>query len=248
MDLFSNEIVFLIECGVSAIYYINAVFMVSKLRGMEKDAIYYQFIKSLAYFFFFYGTGALWFVYYDFFVINMAPTNPFGPFAASFPLETLNLWKVGILLQNIGLVLMLNQLKERVFKKSVQRFAMVYEACTITIIIFMTDLFWAELMFLMSFLWSLSLPLTYSYIYKHSAGKFRRYAAILWVNIIVYGIWWGFRSLIMIEFFYFIFGVIVNIFAPIQVTYNFAIWLRGIFIIEALTFVLYGYKKLLSTF
>ena len=56
--------------GIPIVYFVNFFFMLSKLGKLDKDAPFYPFIKSLVWFFLFYGIGALYFVWYDFFYME----------------------------------------------------------------------------------------------------------------------------------------------------------------------------------
>ncbi len=254
--------------GIPILYFANFVFMAYKLKGMDKDAPFYTFIKSLVFFFFFYGLGSLWFLWYDFIYMQFTSPNPidilFGTVKAPPP-EGAYLWQVGNLIQNVGLFAMLLQLRKRIYKgKFKQTLPVVWEIVGLTLMIYTmasfwfnlfpvpiiseVPYFWLEMNFLFNFTWSIALPLTYSFIWKNAAGKMKRYALILFVCFIIYGIAWGLRSRTAVYMAIFIFSWLPLLGVPNPFTYE-LIWLiRGIAIVVNLGLVLYAYRKLLKEF
>ena len=74
-------------------------------------------MRSLVFFFFFYGIGALYFVWYDFFYMDFTCPNPINILFGETPppIEAAYLWQIGNLIQNIGLLIMLLQLRKKIF-------------------------------------------------------------------------------------------------------------------------------------
>ncbi|TFF95134.1 MAG: hypothetical protein EU544_03405 [Promethearchaeota archaeon] len=256
-----ETIAFVLNIGIPVLYFANFIFLSLKLKGMDKNAPFYSFIKSLVYFFFFYGLGAVFFVWYDFFYMDFISPNPifawWGEIEAP-PIEVVNLWKIGILLTAVGLLFMVNQLRHRIFQKKFYKILpIIWEAIGIPLIILIGFVpipilgehpyFYAEILFLFVFTWSISLPLTYSYIWKNAAGKMKRYALILFVCFIAYGIAWGFRT----RFAVWMGTAIMSLTPPpfdILSTYPMIWTIRAALIVLNLALVLYAYKKLLETF
>lgn len=264
-----DTISLLVNIGIPIVYFANFIFMTIKLKGMDKDAPFYAFIKSLVYFFFFYGLGALYFFWFDFFYMDGYIPNPidvlFGAEAAP-PDQAAYLWQIGNLIQNVGLFLMVMQLRKRVFTgKFKQTLPVVWEIFGLGIMIFTlvnffagigiyipifsdTPLFWTEMNFLFNFTWSISLPLTYSYIWKNAAGKMKKYAFILFLCFILYGIAWGLRSKTAVYMAILIFEWLPLLGVPNPFTYQLIWIIRGIAITFNLALVLYAYNKLLGEF
>ncbi len=242
---------FLLNLCIPLIYLILFAFMWKKFRGFEKTAPYYSFVKSLVYFFFFYGLGGIWFFYYDFFYMDLTSPNPIAIFqgnALAPPLEVVQLWIIGVLLQNAGLFLMLNQLRGKVFQKRFWNIMpLVWELAGITSLIligFVLPLnpadvyFWSEVNFLFNFTWSIALPLTYGVIYRSAAGQLRRNAFILYLFFIVYGVSWGFRTR---------FAVHLTIVLIPSLTYPLIWAVRACCMVVSLLLVLIAYQKLLKS-
>lgn len=258
---------FFLNIAIPIIYFANFIFLVTKLRKMEKDAPFYAFIKSLVYFFFFYGLGAAYFVWYDFFYMDFTCPNPIDVLFYTIeapPGEVIYMWMIGNLLQNIGLVLMIIQLRKRVFKgKFRQNLPLFWEAIGIGFTIFcyinfflslvqipfISDMpyFWIEMLFLFNFAWSITLPLTYSYIWKNAAGNIKRYAFILFICFIIYGITWGLRARTAVYLLVAMFQW-VTLFGLPLLSFEFIWLLRAGSIVLNLSLVLYGYRKLLKEF
>jgi len=236
--------------------------MVVKLHGMDKDAPFYSFIRSLVYFFFFYGLGALFFVWYDFYYMDFTCPNPifvwWGQEPAP-PIEAVHLWKIGILLTTVGLLIMVLQLRKKIFKKKIYYWLPIaWEIIGISMILLIgfvplpiigdDPYFYSEIIFLFIFTWSISLPLTYSYIWKNAAGKMRRYAFILFFCFIMYGIFWGFRTRFAVHMTIAMFSMVPFFPFNLFTTYEF-IWLfRAASIVINLSLVLYAYRNLLKEF
>ncbi|MHA1284232.1 MAG: hypothetical protein ACTSVV_02095 [Promethearchaeota archaeon] len=256
-----ETIAFILNIGIPVIYFANFFFLLSKLKGMDKDAPFYTFIKSLVFFFFFYGLGAIFFVWYDFYYMDFKSPNPifvwYGTEKAP-PMEVIQLWKIGILLTTVGLLFMVNQLRKRIFqKKFYKTLPIIWEAIGIPLLILLgyvyipiigdCPYFYAEILFLFIFTWSISLPLTYSYIWKNAAGKMKRYAFILFICFIIYGIAWGFRTRLAVWLSIAMFSVAAppfNVIADYHV-----IWIiRASGMVVNLALVLYAYRKLLKEF
>ncbi len=242
---------FVINLSIPIVYFLLFGFMLKKFRGFEKTAPYYSFVKSLVYFFFFYGLGGLWFLYYDFFYMGFTSPNPIAVFqgnAMAPPSIVTQLWIVGVLLQNIGLFLMLNQLRGKVFQKRFWNIMpLVWELAGITSLIIIgfvipmnpADVyFWAEVNFLFNFTWSISLPLTYGVVYKSAAGQLRRYAFVLFVCFLIYGVSWGFRTR---------FAVYLTIAIIPSLTYPLIWTVRAFCMVISLILVLFAYQKLLKS-
>lgn len=255
---------FFLNIGIPIMYLVNFAFLNSKLRKFEKDAPFYDFVKSLVFFFFFYGLGGIFFIWYDFFYMDFASPSPllsnigvFDPLP-SYPLtlDMVNIWKIGILLQNVGLVLMLNQIRNKVFKSKFKKILpIVWQIVGIVSmvmigIVFLTDspeyaFFASEINFLFNFIWSLSLPLTYRFIMVQSAGNLKKYAGILYRALIFYGLAWGFRTRFAVHLFPILFFWIPGI---ESVNYH-IIWLiRAAVMVLCLLLVVIAYKKLLESF
>lgn len=253
-----------LNIGIPIVYFANFLYMAYKLRGMDKEAPFYTFIKSLVYFFFFYGLGALYFVWYDFFFMGFTCPNPidilFG--AKAPPAIGAYLWQIGNLIQNIGLFIMLIQLRKRIFKgKFKQNLPIFWEIIGFCVMIYsiisfflnlyplpiisQTPYFWLEMNFLFNFTWSIALPLTYSIVWKNAAGKLKRYAFILFGCFIFYGLAWGLRSRTAVH-------IVIVMFSGLgsanPFTYQFIWILRAAIIILNLGLVLYAYRKLLKEF
>ncbi len=242
---------FIMNLCIPVCYFLLFAFMWKKFRGFDKSAPYYSFVKSLVYFFFFYGLGGTWFLWYDFFYMDFTSPNPIAVFQGLVlvpPLEVTQLWIVGVLLQNTGLFLMLNQLRGKVFQSKFWNIMpLVWELGGITSIILLgwviplnpADIyFWAEVNFLFNFTWSVSLPLTYGVVYKSSAGHLRRYALILLVCFLSYGISWGFRTR---------FAVHLTIVIIPTLTYTIIWVVRSSFMVISLVLVLVAYERLLKS-
>ncbi|MBD3350093.1 MAG: hypothetical protein GF364_01245 [Candidatus Lokiarchaeota archaeon] len=251
--------------GIPILYLANFAFLYKRLRGFKKDAPFYDFVKSLVYFFFFYGLGALFFVWYDFFYMDFASPSPlfrnlgqFDPVGFTEPLtfQMIHIWKIGILLQNVGLLLMLNQLRGKVLKGKIKNILpIVWQFIGITSMVllgfvFLTDdvgeaYFWAEINYLFNFVWSISLPLTYRFIMKQSAGNLKKYAGILYRCLIVYGLAWGFRTRFAVHLFWRLFGWLGD---ANPFTFRMLWLIRAILIVLNLALVLVAYRKLLESF
>jgi len=255
---------FIFNIGIPIVYFANFFFMLIKLKGMDKNAPFYTFLRSLVYFFFFYGLGALYFVWYDFFYMDFTCPNPinilFG--APAPPDEVAYLWQIGNLIQNIGLFIMLLQLRKKIFTgKFKQTLPVVWEIIGLTLMIFtlmnfffsfgvyiplISDVpyFWLEMNFLFNFTWSITLPLTYSAVWKNAPGKLKRYAFILFLCFILYGISWGLRSRTAVWMVWAMFNWLpYNPFV-----FEFVWFLRGVSIVINLSLVFYAYRKLLKEF
>lgn len=247
---------FLLNLGIPIVYLLNSAFLWIKLRSLDNSAQYYQFIKSLAYFFLFYGLGAIYFVWYDFIFMQFQSPNPIDVItgvAAAPSLEVLHYWKIGVLLQNIGLFMMLSEIRGKIFKeKWKNNLPLVWQAIGILVLITwgFIDIpgvtenayFWAEVNFLFNFSWSIILPLTYGYIYKNSAGNLRKYAFILFLCLILYGIAWGFRTRFAVH-------LSIEIFAgldPNPFNYELIWFIRAVIININLLLVFYAYSRLLK--
>lgn len=249
-----ETIAFVLNIGIPIIYLANFVFLFIKLRSMDKDAPFYTFIKSIVYFFLFYGLGALYFVWFDFFYMDFTSPNPIDIFFGTVdspPIEVVHMWKIGILLQNVGLLLMVHQLRKKVFKGKKQYIPIIWEAIGITSIILIgfipipNPYFWAEVNFLFNFAWSISLPLTYGYIYKNAAGKMKKYAFILFLCFMIYGLAWGFRTRFAVYLFIAIFSGLGSL-NPF--TYEIIWTIRALAIVINLGLVLGAYQKLMKEF
>ena len=249
-----ETIAFILNIGIPIFYFANFLFLFIKLRSFDKNQPFYKFVKSLVYFFLFYGAGAVYFVWFDFFYMDFQCPFPIAVLLGlevSPPLEAINLWKIGILLQNIGLLLMLNELRGKVFKsKFMNRAPIIWELIGIPILLLWGYLpieaayFWAEVNFLFNFTWSVLLPVTYGYIFKNAAGNLRKYAGMLFICFLAYGLSWGFRTRFAVEMGIAIFSGIV----PNPMSYT-LIWLIRAAIMDAsLLLVLHAYRKLLATF
>lgn len=253
-----ETLIFALNVCIPLVYFLNFFSLLSRLRKFDKSAPYYSFVKGLVYFFFFYGLGDLVFLWYDFFYTDFEFIDPLAVLAGTIPSppnEALQIWKVGILLQNVGLVLMLNELRGKVFQTKLMNWLpIVWEVIGISFMISLglvaipwiseNAFFVAEINFLFNFTWSISLPLTYFYIYKNAAGSVKKYAFILFINFILYGLAWGFRTRLAVAWMPAIFWYLV----PTPFTYAFDWLLRGAVITITLLFVLYAYRKLLESF
>jgi hypothetical protein len=251
-----ETITFILNIGIPIFYLANFLFLFLKLRKFDKDQPFYKFVKSLVYFFLFYGAGAIYFVWFDFFYMDFTSPPPISVLLGvvpSPPLEAINMWKIGILLQNIGLILMLNELRGKVFKsKFMNRAPIIWELIGIPVLLLWgylpvpieTSYFLAEVNFLFNFTWSVCLPITYGYIFKNAAGNLRKYAGMLFICLLAYGLSWGFRTRFAVE-------MGIAIFAgldPNPVNYT-LIWLiRAAIMDVSLLLVLHAYRKLLATF
>ncbi|MHA1293197.1 MAG: hypothetical protein ACTSQJ_11055 [Promethearchaeota archaeon] len=259
-----ETIALILNIGIPIIYFANFVFLVAKLHGMDKDAPFYAFIKSLVFFFFFYGLGAVFLLWYDFFYMDFKCPNPiyiWWNIEPVPPIMVLHLWKIGILLTNIGLLLMLFELRKKIFKKKIFIWLpIIWELIGISLILSIGFIsipmiietpaqafFWAEIFFLFSFTWSISLPLTYSYVWKNAAGKMKKYAFILFLCFINYGIAWGFRTRFAV---WMAIAIISTLPPPFNIlaSYEFIWAVRAGLIILNLSLVLYAYRKLLKEF
>lgn len=269
LGLNTQTLILILNVGIPIIYFVNFFFMIFKLKGMDKDAPFYTFIRSLVYFFFFYGLGALWFVWYDFFYMDFTCPNPINIFFGTDPAPpelSMQLWQIGNMIQNIGLFLMVLQLRKRVFqKKFYQTMPIIWEIIGLGLMFFIfvnfflalgihiplfSDIpyFWMEMNFLFNFTWSISLPLTYSIIWKNAAGTMKKYAGILFFCFILYGISWGLRSRAAVYMLGALFSWLPSLGVPNPFTYEFLWFLRGFSIITNLSLVFYAYKKLLAEF
>lgn len=256
---------FIFNVGIPIVYFLCFGYLYYKLRNFEKDAPFYDFVKSLVYFFFFYGLGAAFFVWYDFFYMDFVSANPLPSLINTFDpvqpgltisMESVQLWKIGNLLQNVGLLLMLNQLRGKVFKKKFMNvLPVVWQLIGMTSMILMglvifqdspeETLFWSEVNYLFNFVWSISLPLTYRIIYKNSAGNLKRYAGILYVCLIIYGLSWGFRTRFAVHLFFKLFGWL----GPANPFDYRTLWLiRAVMVDINIFLVFIAYRKLLATF
>ncbi len=263
-----DTIAFLLNLGIPIIYFTIFFFMLIKLKGMDKEAPFYTFMRSLVYFFFFYGLGAIYFVWYDFFYMDFTCPNPINILFGETPppAEAAYLWQIGNLIQNIGLFIMLLQLRKKIFTgKFKQTLPVVWEIIGLSLMIFtllnffldwkiyiplISDVpfFWLEMNFLFNFTWSIALPLTYSSVWKNTPGKLKRYAFILFFCFIIYGISWGLRSRTAVWMLHAMFSWIPAISTPSQFTYEFIWILRGFSIVLNLSLVFYAYRKLLKEF
>ncbi|MHA1147738.1 MAG: hypothetical protein ACTSR8_05795 [Promethearchaeota archaeon] len=260
-----ETIALLLNFGIPIMYFANFIFLLIKLKGMEKDAPFYSFIKSLVIFFLFYGLGAVFFVWYDFCYLDFQSPNPifvWWGLEDAPPMEAIHLWKIGILLTTIGLLAMILQLRKRIFKnKFFKTLPIVWEVIGIPLLILvgffalppfplvgeLPAFFIAEVLFLFIFTWSISLPLTYSYIWKNAAGKMKRYAFILFICFITYGIAWGFRTRFAPALGAAMFSIALP---PFNILGNYhLIWIvRSGLMVICLGLVLYAYQKLLKEF
>lgn len=265
LGLNQNTFALIFNIGIPIVYFLCFGFLYKKLRNFEKGAPFYDFVKSLVYFFFFYGLGAAFFVWYDFFYMDFVSANPLPSMINTFDppqpsltisMQSVQLWKIGNLLQNVGLLLMLNQLRGKVFRKKYMNvLPVVWQLVGITSMImiglvFLTDspeaaLFWSEVNYLFNFIWSISLPLTYRFIWKQSAGKLKRYAGILYVCLIIYGLSWGFRTRFAVHLWWKLFGWLGSA-NPFD--YRFLWLVRSISIDLNILLVFIAYRKLLATF
>jgi hypothetical protein len=180
------------------------------------------------------------------------PIDIFNGISVAPPLEVLHLWKIGIILQNIGLVLMLSELRGKIFKEKWKNtLPLIWQAIGVIVLISwgfidipgVTDnaYFWAEVNFLFNFSWSIFLPLTYGYIWKNAAGNLKKYAFILFICLLIYGIAWGFRTRFAVH-------IGISVFSGIDPNpMNYAIiwFIRALLINFNLLMVLYAYSKLL---
>ncbi len=264
-----GSIALLLNIGIPIVYFANFFFMLFKLRGMDKEAPFYSFIRGFVYFFFFYGLGAAYFVWYDFFYMDFTCPNPINVLFGTDPAppdEVAYLWQIGNLIQNMGLFIMLIQLRKRIFTgKFKQTLPVVWEIFGISIMIFtmvnffaglgvyiplISDfpIFWLEMNFLFNFTWSISLPLTYSFIWKNAAGKMKNYAFILFLCFILYGVSWGLRSRTAVYMLWVMFEWLTLLGIPNPLNYEFLWIIRGFSIVLNLGLVLYAYRKLLGEF
>jgi hypothetical protein len=248
-----DTIAFILNLGIPLLYFACFAFLFIKLRGFDASAPYHAFIKALVYFFFFYGLGAMYFLWYDFFFMDFTSPNPIAVFEGTLAApqnEVIHYWKIGILLQNIGLFLMLKELRGRILKGKFQNLPIVWEIIGIAMLVLWgwvpipNAYYWAEINFLFNFSWSIALPLTYGYIYKNSAGNLAKYAKILYICFLTYGIAWGFRTRFAVHIGILIFSGL----DPNPMTYP-LIWLiRAVLIDFSLIMVLYAYNRLLKSF
>jgi hypothetical protein len=251
-----NTFAFILNIGIPLLYFANFILMVYKLNKMEKEAPLYNFIKSMVFFFFFYGLGGLFFVWYDFFYMDFKSPNPI---LITWGVEvvpemlSIHLWKIGNLLQLIGLLSMIIQLRKRIFKEKLYMWLpIIWEVIGIGSLIFIgliplpirsEDLYlWADILFLFTFIWSITLPLTYAYIAKISAGHVRKYGSVLFASFIVYGIAWGFRSRLIHHVAIVAFSGIPNSI----ITFEFVWWFRSMMMLFSLGLVLFAYQRLLK--
>jgi len=263
-----ETIIFAFNLGIPAVYFLNFIFLYYKLRNFGKDAPFYHFVRSLVFFFFFYGLGSIFFIYYDFFYMQFESPDPIAIFYGTQAVpanlnQILQMWKIGILLQNIGLLLMLNALRgkilapkdDKVISKLKLLIPVVWQIIGISLLLIwgIIDIpglsikdyyYFAEINFLFNFSWSISLPLTYGYIYKISAGTVRKCAFILFLFFISYGLAWGFRTRFAVY-------LGIPLFAwldPNPMNYH-LIWLiRAVAIDISLLMVFVAYRKLLKSF
>ena len=263
-----DTIALLFNIGIPIIYFVIFFFMLIKLQGMSKDAPFYTFMRSLVYFFFFYGLGAIFFVWYDFFYMDFTCPNPINILFGETPPppEAAYLWQIGNLIQNIGLLIMLLQLRKKIFTgKFKQTLPVVWEIIGLALMIFtllnffltlniyiplISDVpfFWLEMNFLFNFTWSIALPLTYSSVWKNAPGKLKRYAFILFFCFIIYGISWGLRSRTAVWMAWFIMSWVPVWSTPSAFTYEVIWFLRAFLIVLNLSLVFYAYRKLLKEF
>jgi hypothetical protein len=246
-----------LNIGIPIIYFLNFGFLYGRLKKFDSSAPYYAFVKSLVYFFFFYGLGALFFVWYDFFYMNFESPDPIAVFNGEIdtpPNQVLQLWKIGILLQNIGLVLMINELRGKIFTGKWKNWLpIIWEAVGISFLITLglvsipiiseNAYFIGEINFLFNFTWSITLPLTYGYIYKHAPGNLRKYAFMLFFCFLMYGIAWGFRTRFAVS-------IGIDVFSsldPNPMNYTLIWIIRSSLIIINLGMVLYAYRHILDT-
>ncbi len=246
-----ETISFALNLCIPLMYFLLFWFMLKKFRGFEKTAPYYTFVKSLVYFFFFYGIGGVWLLYYDFFYMDLTSPNPISVIQGSFtapPIEVTQLWLIGVLLQNIGLFLMINQLRGKVFQSRFWNVApLVWEIIGFIGLICIgwvlpleaaDRYFWVEVIFLFNFTWSICLPITYGVVYKNAAGILRRYAFILFVFFLTYGLAWGFRTR---------FAVYLSIEIIPTLTYPLIWTIRAGIMVFSLILCLLAYQKLLKS-
>ena len=250
-----ESLTFILNIGIPIMYLSNFLFLSKKLREFDKSALYYQFIRSLAYFFLFYGLGAIYFVWYDFFYMNFESPNPidiFNGISSAPAIEVLHFWKIGIILQNIGLLLMISELRGKIFKEKWKNtLPLVWQAIGIILLVSwgfidipgVSDnaFFWAEVNFLFNFCWSILLPLTYGFIWKNAAGNLKKYAFILFISLLAYGIAWGFRTRFAVYLGIAIFSGI----DPNPMNYTLIWFIRALLIDFSLLLVLFAYSRLL---
>ncbi|MCP4763783.1 MAG: hypothetical protein GY870_18575 [archaeon] len=176
--------------------------------------------------------------------------------------EAMQFWKIGISIQNIGLIFMLFELRNKIFTNdTMKKIPLIWEIIGFCILLTWgfipifseaQNYFLIEMNFLFNFSLSLSLPLTNRLIYKSVAknksdkeknNQVRIYTGIIYYGIMSYGLFWGFRTRLA----FFIGQYFSSTIGTIPLTFHQTWFLRGLLIVFLQLLVYFAYNKLFDS-